>query len=549
MVSLEIDRKRLVRELGVGDTPELLTQIAQFGVEVDAETPETLTLDITPNRPDLLSYRGFLRGFAAFLDRQPGLRHYTTTPSKVKVTAHPSLQGIRPFTSCAVVTGLKIDDAGLQEIIDLQEKLHITFCRRRKRAAIGIYPLDRISGNITFTAKKPKDIVFQPLDADREMTATQILTETPKGKEFAHLLEGLSEYPVFIDAKGKVLSMPPVINSVDVGKVTKETTEVFIESSGADQRICDEIVRIICCALADSGAQIKSVMIENGKRSFATPDLSAHKHEFYGYYVERRLGVSIKTAAYPALLAKMGLGHEPGRVKDTHRALVPPYRVDFLHQVDIIEDIAIALGYDSIPATQPTLVTAASTTPMSRLTEVARRALLGFGLTEAKGYHLTSGAFQAAIGESAPVRLRSSVSSEHDTLRVSIIPTLLETLRVNASYPYPQSWFEIGVAFSPLPRAVSERTLCCVALAGEGDYTRARQIAETITRTLGLATSVAVRTDARFISGRCATLLSGDREIGVIGELAPAAISAAGIVVPVAIAQLDLTAILTLLQK
>ena len=393
MVSLEIDRKRLVRELGVGDTPELLTQIAQFGVEVDAETPETLTLDITPNRPDLLSYRGFLRGFSAFLERQPGLRHYTTTPSKLKVTVHESLRDIRPATSCAVVTGLTLDDAGLQEIIDLQEKLHITFCRRRKRAAIGIYPLDRISGNILFTARKPKDIMFQPLDADRVLSATQILTETAKGKEFAHLLEGISEYPVFVDAKGKILSMPPVINSVDVGKVTKETTEVFIEASGSDQRICDEIVRIICCALADSGAQIKSVIVESGKRSFTTPDLSAHKHEFYGYYVERRLGVHIKTAAYPTLLAKMGLGHEPGRVKDTHRALVPPYRVDFLHQVDIIEDIAIALGYDTIPATQPTLVTTASTTPMSRLTAIVRRSMLGFGLVEAKGYHLTNGAF------------------------------------------------------------------------------------------------------------------------------------------------------------
>ena len=552
MVSLTLDKRRLLRDLGVGDTPELAEQIAQFGVEVDESTATQLVVDITPNRPDLLSHEGFVRGLAAFLGRSPGLRQYPTQPSRLKVTVDESLKGIRPATACAIATGLELDEERLQGIIDIQEKLHVTFCRRRKRAAIGIYPLDAIQGNITFSAKQPQSIRFRPLESDREMSAAEILREHPKGKEFAHLLEGLPAYPVFQDSKGRVLSMPPVINSHDVGKVTTDTREVFIEASGQDPRICEEAVRIICCALTDMGAHIQTVTVQYGKRAVITPDLSSRKQEFYGYYVEKRLGITIKPDQYDALLARMGLGHEPGRVKDTHRAIIPPYRVDFLHQVDVIEDLAIALGYDRITATPPSLVTAASEAPMTRLAGAARRHLAGLGLLEAKNYHLTSKGFQASLGDTEVAMLRSSVSIEHDSLRKSLITSLLGTLAINKVHPYPQGFFEIGTVFVPQERTVRELSMLAIAIADESgaDYTRARQLVENLLASLGLAQAVFTPgTDPRFLNGRSALVAVSGRPIGVVGELSPGTITAAGLAVPVATAELDLRALLALLQR
>ena len=551
MVSLTIDKKRWLRDLGVGDTPELLERVAQFGVEVDESTPERLIVDITPNRPDLLSHDGFTRALSAFLDRDPGLKLYPTQPSKLKVTVDESLKGIRPATACAIASGLQLDDGRLQEIIDIQERLHVTFGRRRKRCAIGVYPIDAISGNITFTAKKPEEIRFRPLESEREMTAREILTEHPKGKEFAHLLEGLPAYPVFLDARGNVLSMPPVINSHGVGKVTTSTTEVFIEASGHDMRACEEVVRIICCALADMGATIKTVTVQYGKKQVVTPDLSPRKQEFYGYYVEKRLGVRIRPEQYPTLLAKMGLGHEQGRVKDTHRAIIPPYRVDFLHQVDVIEDLAIALGYEHIPATAPSLVTIARESPMSRLLQVIRARLVGHGLVEAKNYHIANKEFQARLGDADVVTLASSVSLEHDSLRASLITSLLGTLAINKVHAYPQGFFEIGTAFAPAQRCVTESTRLAVALAADtgADYTRARQVIESALAALGLSGAFAPHDDARFLRGRCARVTVGGREVGLVGELSPAAITAAGLAVPVAAAEIDIDVILGLLQK
>ena len=51
-------------------------------------------------------------------------------------------------------------------------------------------------------------------------------------KDYAYLLEGKKKYPVFIDSAGKILSMPPIINSEETGRVTEKTKDVFIECSG-----------------------------------------------------------------------------------------------------------------------------------------------------------------------------------------------------------------------------------------------------------------------------------------------------------------------------
>jgi phenylalanyl-tRNA synthetase beta chain len=544
MVSLNLNKKQLFADLGVPESEDLLHQIVMMGAEVEDNTKEELIVDITPNRPDMLSQPGFTRALAAFLNLKPGLKTYTTTQSKLKVFVDESVRNIRPHTACAVIKNLKLDDERLKEIIAIQEKLHVTFCRKRKRGAIGIYPMENISGNITFMALEPSKIKFRPLEAEKEMTAPEILEHHPKGKEFAHLLQGLPLWPVFMDNKKKILSLTPVINSHETGKITAQTKEVFLECSGSDFRICHEVVQIISAALADIGATVQTVEVVYGRKTEITPDMTSKRQEFYGYYANRRLGTQLKKEEFAPLLSRMGLGFEEGRIKETYYALVPPYRVDFLHQIDVVEDLAIALGYENITASLPNVATIASTTPTQKFSAVLRKILVGYGLLEAKNYHLLSKEYQIAVdGNPDVVTLKSSVSEEYDALRRTLLSCMTQALQRNKMHEYPQGLFEIGTVFSPAPEHVDESLHLCIALAGEVDYTKIRQIVDGLLLAVGQQGTFTAHEDNRFLKGRCARLVVDGVAIGVLGEVAPRVLSHAQLVVPVAACELDVDAL------
>jgi phenylalanyl-tRNA synthetase beta chain len=540
MVSLNINKRLLLKEIGREETPELLHEIARMGVEVEESTGNEFVLDITPNRPDLLSQQGFTRAFAAFLGVKRGMHMYKTIPGKLKVYVDESVKGVRPYTACAVIKDLKLDEERLKEIIAIQEKLHVTFCRRRKKAAIGIYPMEAISGNITYTAMESGKIKFRPLEADKEMTIREILEHHPKGKEYAHLLRGLPKYAVFLDSKKKILSVPPIINSHDTGKITASTKEAFLEASGSDFRTCHEIIQIICAALADMGATIHTVEVIYGRKTEVTPDMSAKRQEFYGYYVNRRLGTDLKEEDFATLLARMGLGFEKGRIRETYYALLPPFRVDFLHQIDVVEDVAIALGYDKIQPVLPNVATTGGESAASKFDAVIRKVLVGYGLLEAKNYHLLSKEYQSAMdGDTDIVTIRSSVSEGYDALRKSLLPGLLQTLTRNKVHEYPQSFFEIGRVFAPAPAHVEESQHLSIIMAGEVDYTRMRQVVEGLLLALGLQGTFTATDDSRFLKGRCAQLVVDGAVIGVLGEMSPRVLTHAELVVPAAGAELD----------
>ncbi len=544
MVSLILNKDRLLRDLDQEPSDELLHTIAMLGVEVEQVTEDEIVVDVTPNRPDLLSQQGMTRALLAFMEKQPGLREYPTRKSTLTVRVDPAVQTVRPYTACAVASNLKLDEERVREIIDIQEKLHVTFCRRRKRAAIGIYPLEAISGNIVYTALPPKKIVFRPLDGKRKQPMPDILRGHPKGREYAHLLEGLPCFPVFLDGKGNVLSVPPIINSHKTGRVTTKTKRVFIEASGHDFRVCHEIIRMICAALADSGATIESVNVKYGKRTERTPDMTPTRQQFFRYYVNRRLGTNIQKKDLPRLLGRMGLGFQDGRVRETHYALIPPYRVDFLHQIDVVEDIGIAYGYENIEPCLSDMSTVASESPMTRFKDLIREVFVGYGLLETRNYHLVPREFQQRISDGEIVTLKSCVSEEYDSLRATLLASLLSTLRENRVHEYPQRLFEIGRVFSPADQGVEEQEQAAVVLAGE-DYTAIRQVVDGLLLALGIEAVFSPCEDDRFIRGRCAVIKAGKHELGLLGEIGPRVLEVSTLTVPVAACELNLNSLLT----
>ncbi len=518
---------------------ELKDRISMLGTDLEDIKGNEIHVEVFPNRPDMLSEQGFARAFSSFIGVKTGLRKYTVKENNQKVIIDPSVKGIRPYTTCAIVKGLQFDEEALRQVIQIQEKLHVTYGRNRKKAAIGIYPMEKISFPITYKADSPQKIKFKPLEALREMTAPEILEEHKTGKEYAHLLQGSPKYPIFVDAKGEILSMPPVINSDKTGRVTDETKDVFIECSGFDFDVLSTCLNMIVTALADMGGEIYSMKLEYPDGIKVTPNLTSSKMKLDLSYVNKRLGLNLTEKEAVKLLEKMGYGFEQGQV------LIPAYRADILHQVDLVEDIAIAYGYENFQEDIPNVATIGEEDAFEKFSRKVRELLVGMQLLEVKNFHLTTKedlTTKMNLPAENPIPLKNAIG-DHNHLRNAIMPSLMKNLSENQHYEYPQNIFELGRIFVPgdTETGVMEVEHLTVMLCHDKtDFTEIRQVLDTLMKALGLECAVKESEHLPFIPGRSGDITINGKKIGVIGELHPQVIINWQLLMPVVCFEMNL---------
>ncbi|MEK6879196.1 MAG: phenylalanine--tRNA ligase subunit beta, partial [Nanoarchaeota archaeon] len=386
MAIVNFNKKQFEKDIGKLDE-QMQNKIALFGTPVEAITQEDIQLEIFPNRPDLLSYQGFIRSFLPFLGKSIGLRKYKINPPKKDfcVIVDKSVEKIRPYTACAIIKNMKFDDQKIRGIIDLQEKLHNTIGRKRKKIAIGIYPLNKINFPITFKALEPDKIHFIPLGMKEELSGFQILQRNPAGREYSHLLAQKEKYPIFIDSKNQILSMPPIINSELTGKIEENTKDIFIECSGFDLNILKKCLNIIVTALADMSGDIQAVEVRYSKKEI-TPNLNPEKMKINIENINKLLGLNLKEKQINLLLEKMGYGYQKNSI------LIPAWRIDILHEVDIIEDVAISYGYNNFTPIIPKLSmeNLGEYNKNERIKKKIAEILAGKEFLELSNYHLTT---------------------------------------------------------------------------------------------------------------------------------------------------------------
>src|SRR3989344_8190225 len=135
MPTAKFSRKLLLELLGrkINDQ-ELVNRINYLGGSFEGAAEDELSIEISPNRPDLLSEQGLARALKSFMSIKAGFRQYAVKKSAVKVIVDKSVKNIRPYTACAVVKNLKLNEEKIKAIIQIQEKLHVTFGRNRKKA-------------------------------------------------------------------------------------------------------------------------------------------------------------------------------------------------------------------------------------------------------------------------------------------------------------------------------------------------------------------------------------------------------------------------------
>ena len=520
--------------------------------EVEGIEGEVLKLDMKDtNRPDLWSAEGIARELAGRYAAVRGVPRYGVKPSGLVVKVDRKLEKIRPLTVCAVVRNLNITPDVLSQMIQLQEKISMTFGRNRKEVAIGVYDLHKITSPVRFTSVRPDGIRFVPLESDSEMTPAEILKKHPKGLEYAGLLKGLSEYPIFIDAAGEVLSMPPIINSGHTGKVTTATRDVFIECSGFDFKFLSPALSVIAAALADRGGELQSVRVEYHDGVKVTPDMKPGKAVVDVAYAKGITGLSLSAKDMCGLLSA---ARYDASVKGKKIEVVyPAYRQDIMHQRDVIEDILISYGYNRVEPSVPRIATIGSEMPLEAFCASVAEVMVGLGFQETLSYMLTNKGnllTKMGIGASKVVEIENFVSSNWCVFRNWLLPCNLEFLSCNMHREYPQQIFEIGDVVVPdggaETRARDERRISASVSGSRVGYESMSSVLEALMQSLGASYELSATANPSFIDGRTAEVVCGGDVVGIIGEVHPKVLNNWKLEKPVASFELNLDKILKL---
>jgi phenylalanyl-tRNA synthetase beta chain len=461
-------------ELAISDEKDgllILSPDAPVGAPISTLFPPDTILDveITPNRPDLLSHFGLAREIAALTSRQVA----SPAAAEPATAQHESVR-ISALRECPFYSARRITSVKVQPSPD--------WLRVRLEAA-GLRPINNIVDITNFVMLE----LGQPLhafDADKLSGAINVRLATAGEKFLA--LDGreytLSERDLMIADEQRAVAIGGVMGGEDSG-VTDSTTNVLLESAyflpssirrtarvlglpsdasyrfergvdpGMTLRASQRATELI---LELAGGTAAAETITAGEVLPPTPDVTLRYSR-----CDALLGVPVAPAEAAAILTGFGL-HAVEQNGSSSTWRIPSHRRDLLREVDLIEEIIRAYGINRVEGTRRSIFTAVSeadrrTDFESRL----RQRLVALGFCEAR----TSALIPRLEGA---VEVKNPLSEDHVALRPSLLPGLRAVLERNVrSSAKSIRVFELGTTFRA-PDAGEQRTL---ALLCSGDAT------------------------------------------------------------------------------
>lgn len=539
MPTIDVDYPELERLLNVklnGDIAKLDDILAYIKGEVKAfnEKEDTVSIEMKDtSRPDLWSIEGLNRALQGYLKHTKGLKQYSIGKSIIEVNVNAQLYNIRPYICCSVIKDTHLSDSIIKGIMHLQDKLDQTSGRSRQKTSIGIYNLDLIKPPIEYTAVKPKDVRFVPLGFTEKMGLDEILERHPKGVDYGHIVQKNSLYPMLFDSEGNVLSFPPIINSNDLGKITEESRNLLIEVTGTLYKTVLDTLNLVTLALIDRGGKAYGATINYPEKSdytegtVVTPNFENRRFALSVKDTNRLLGLKLAAKEISDLLLIAGLGVE-NVSGDRLNVLVPCYRVDVMHQVDIIEDVAIAYGYNNIEPTWRELPTTGRAKPDQRLIDVARELMVGLGYQETLNTTLVNQENLFKKMNTLPAKIIELSNPKIVTmtcLRNWLLPSLMEFVSVNQSVEFPQKIFELGKV-TLLDETLENRTkdedwLAAVTTHANANFSEIKSVLDSFMANFGVEWQIQETAHSSFIEGRVGKVIMNGIDIGVVGELCP----------------------------
>lgn len=513
------------------------------------------------NRPDLWSAAGVARALRTYERKE--IKHYDFFSTKEHslesegraVIDDESALGIRDYSIGFAARGKTVDNDLLINLIQSQEKLCTNFGRKRKTIALGIYRSDLIKYPVHYAAVDPDKTSFVPLGMDECLTLREICEKHPKGRDYGYIVSDKPLFPYLYDDNNDTLSFPPVINSARIGAVEVGDSDLFVELSGPILEDLLLTASILACDMADMGFEILPVKVSLAKetkygKEITVPFYFQSEQKCSIEAVEKKLGLSISGEECVAALKRMGV--EATFSGDEITAICPPYRNDFLHEVDVIEDIMIGYGLENFEPVMPHDFTVGRLSPAEEFSRKVKEIMVGLGFQEMMYNYLGSKKEyidRMHIDGKDAVFILNPMSENYEVVRPSVIPSLLESESVSGHAVYPHNIFEVGKIClkdkSDNSGTVTKNSLGFLSSDNQIGYNEAASLINTLMYFLKKDYILtAVDADPRFIPGRAANIIYNSRKVGVFGEVHPQVLESWGSDMPTIAAEIDLDALL-----
>jgi phenylalanyl-tRNA synthetase beta chain len=232
---------------------------------------------------------------------------------------------------------------------------------------------------------------------------------------------------------------------------------------------------------------------------------------------------------------------------------IPSWRPDSEAEIDVIEEIARHVGYETLGRTVPKSTVFGRLSAIQARRRTLRQVLYGLGISEAMpNPFLAPGDLARAGLEPAGLNIANPLVTEESVLRTSLRPGLFKALAYNASHRNEEvSLFELGHTYRPAEMPLpDEREVLAVALAGR-EGPAAVPVLDELAAGLDLRGRLTLHQAVPaslpgMHPGRAATVLADGTDVGVVGEVDPGALEAYGIPGRVAWLELDLSVVLAL---
>jgi phenylalanyl-tRNA synthetase beta chain len=281
-----------------------------------------------------------------------------------------------------------------------------------------------------------------------------------------------------------------------------------------------------------------------------TPDFRNKRVDLSVEYTNRVLGLQLTAERIADLLLTAGFGIEKVS-QNTLKVLVPCYRVDVMHQVDLVEDVAIAYGYNNIEPLWRELPTTGGVRPEQRLIDVAREFMVGLGYQEILTYTLTSpeSLFDKMNREKTRVvEIANPKVVKMTCLRNWLLPSLMEFLGNNQSVEFPQKIFELGTVTlldeTRETKTRDEEWLAAATTHPTASFSEIKSALYAFFTNLGVEWKIKEASHPSFIEGRVGAAIVNGADVGVLGEVHPQVLEAWKLENPIAVFEINVQKIL-----
>lgn len=497
---------------------EILEMLPYIALDIEEQGKDHVKVEYNPNRPDYSTDYGIARALRGMFGIEKGLPKFQQGKSNFSIKVDKSVSRVRPYIVSLIALKGRLDDEGIRQIIAMQEDIHEGIGRKRKKVSIGIHNYDVIKPPLSYTTEGPS-FKFVPLNSNTSTSMQEILENTDVGKQYGSIVAGNKRYPIIKDSNGNVLSFPPIINS-ELTKVTEKTRNLFIDITATDLKAAEDALAILAITLYDAKFKIQSVKINYGNKKIETPNMKESVRNLNIDYVNRLLGLNLNANEMVKCLERNRIG--TSKSKNTVKCRIPRYRIDVMHDIDLVEDVAIGYGIYNIDATYPYSSSVGAKDSFMSILDNSREVLVGLGMIEVMNFNLVSREVQYSMmgRDGSILAVEQTKSIEHEVLRDSLLPSLMLTLSKNIHEPYTQKIFEVGKVFFTKSGVAEHWGIAAAIAHKEAGFTEAKSYLQAMLKSLlNIDVETRAASNPIFTDGKSAEVMVDSRSVGTIGEI------------------------------